>query len=76
MKDTFGNSRIASKWCDGNASIFRPFSSITVSFVSKLARPLLLLPYAAVCPISKMVYYVASEVVLIIGVQLLGQLAS
>src|ERR671931_374540 len=42
MKDTLGKPRIASKWCDGNASIFTPFSSITVYFVSKLTRPLLL----------------------------------
>jgi hypothetical protein len=44
MKDTFGNPLIASKWCDGNASIFTLFSSITVSFVSNVivSRPLLL----------------------------------
>jgi hypothetical protein len=29
-----GNPLIESKWCDGNASIFTLFSSITVSFVS------------------------------------------
>jgi len=35
LKDTLGKPRIASKWCDGKASIFTPFSSITASFVSK-----------------------------------------
>jgi hypothetical protein len=42
MKDTLGKPRIESKWYDGNASIFTPFSSITVSFVSKTVRPLAL----------------------------------
>src|SRR5919197_4047829 len=41
IKDTFGKPRIASKWCDGNASIFTLFSSITVSFVSNVVRYLL-----------------------------------
>jgi hypothetical protein len=36
MKDTLCKPRIASKWCDGNASIFTLFSSITVSFVSNV----------------------------------------
>ena len=40
MNETFGNPLIASKWCDGNASIFTRFSSITVSFVSKTVGPL------------------------------------
>src|SRR5919199_3268783 len=44
MKETLGKPRIASKWCDGNASIFTLFSSTTVSFVSNEMKPLLLLP--------------------------------
>src|SRR5919197_4940131 len=49
MKDTLGNPLIASKWCDGNASIFTLFSSITVSFVSNVvvATVLLLLLLSA-----------------------------
>jgi hypothetical protein len=39
MKDTLGKPRVASKLCDGKASIFTPFSSITVSLVLKLTRP-------------------------------------
>ena len=46
IKDTLGKPRIASRWCDGNASIFTPFSSKTVSFVSNARRPFLLVPSA------------------------------
>jgi hypothetical protein len=40
INETLGNPLIASRWCDGNASIYTPFSSITVFFESKTVSTL------------------------------------